>query len=153
MSVSLGLHGRCRLNSLAVIGHGASLPALMKADQKIKVRLTRKRDGRSWNFSSASSDGRFFVNNEGFGRKGCIIFRPGGIDSFKAGDEYTVSIDGLASGEDIEYTVRFFSLGIDNPNRDENGYRAVTSESTGCDMGASILNLAALAIMRSRDRK
>lgn len=119
----------------------------------VKVRLTRKNDGRSWNFSSSSSDGRFFVNNDGFGQKGCIIFRPDSIDSFKPGDEYIVSIDGLSSGENIEYTVRFFSLGINNPNRDDTGYRVVTTESAGCDTGTSILLLAALAIMRLRNRK
>ncbi|MDE6635932.1 MAG: hypothetical protein K2K09_04925, partial [Lachnospiraceae bacterium] len=55
-------------------------------------------------------DGAFYVNNDNYGQKGCIIFRPDDIEEYKAGDSYDVNIvTGLSSG-DVSYTVNFFNL-------------------------------------------
>ncbi len=74
---------------------------------KIKVTVKRISDGKTWNFSSASSDGEFYVDNNNYGQKGCIIFRPSGL-TVKSGDSFSVSITG--AGSDIDYNVNFFSL-------------------------------------------
>ena len=85
----------------------------------IKVTLTRKSDSKAWSFSESSSDGDFYVNNGGYGQKGCIIFRPTGINSYSDGDIYNVKIEGLK--EAVSYTVSFFSvksLGLGDVNAD-----------------------------------
>lgn len=74
---------------------------------KVKVTLTRKSDGKTWKFSEKSADGFFNIENGGYGRSGCIIFRPGNV-SYKAGDTYQVTITGLK--EKVSYEVKFFSL-------------------------------------------
>lgn len=74
----------------------------------INVSLTRKNDGKAWNFSNSSADGEFYVNNEGYGQKGCIIFRPDGNIKYNAGDIFKVEITGLKAP--VSYTVSFFDL-------------------------------------------
>ncbi len=74
------------------------------------VLLTRKSDGKTWSFSSDSSDGAFYVDNGGYGQPGCIIFRPNGVGRISAGNEFDVEIS-LKNGETIiAYSVEFFSL-------------------------------------------
>lgn len=73
----------------------------------VKVKLTRRSDGKQWDFSAAQSDGDFYVDNGNYGQKGCIIFRPDGI-SYQSGDCFDVEITGLA--DTVSYTVEFFSL-------------------------------------------
>ena len=73
---------------------------------KISVKLTRLSDRKVWRFSEKSADGRFYVNNEGYGQKGCIIFDPSDIGACSAGDVYSVQITG--AGKKISYTVNFF---------------------------------------------
>ena len=46
---------------------------------KIKVTLTRKNDGKKWEFSQGKSDGVFYVDNDYYGQIGCIIFRPSSV--------------------------------------------------------------------------
>lgn len=75
----------------------------------VNVTLTRKSDGKVWKFSQSSADGDFYVNNDYYGQPGCIIFRPTGVDAYKAGDCYDVNISGLSKG-DVSYTVNFFDL-------------------------------------------
>lgn len=75
----------------------------------VKVTLTRESDGAVWSFSQGSADGAFYVNNDGYGQKGCIIFRPDGVTEYKDGDSYEVNITGL-SGGDVSYQVNFFDL-------------------------------------------
>lgn len=72
------------------------------------VKVVRKRDGRTWNFSSGSSDGYFYINNEYYGQPGCIIFHPEGA-SCTMGEVYEVTINGI--GDTVRYSVEFFSLG------------------------------------------
>ncbi len=78
----------------------------------VAVTLTRASDGKRWNFSSTSSaDGPFYVNNDNYGQKGCIIFRPNDVAGYQDGDSYHVNITGL-SGGDVSYTVNFFDLDV-----------------------------------------
>ncbi|MDE6221377.1 MAG: CAP domain-containing protein [Lachnospiraceae bacterium] len=71
----------------------------------VHVTLKRVNDGMTWNFSSGASNGYFNVDNGGYGQKGCIIFRPDGIDKYHAGDTFEVVITG---GVNLSYTVNFF---------------------------------------------
>lgn len=74
---------------------------------KVKVTLKRQSDGKTWRFSEKSANGYFNIDNAGYGRSGCIIFRPNNI-SYKAGDTFRVTITGLK--EKVSYQVKFFSL-------------------------------------------
>ncbi len=78
-------------------------------ESTVKVTLTRVADGRTWTFGADSADGVFAVNNNISnicGQTGCIVFRPDGIEDYKAGDSFRVTIEGLASP--VSYTVNFF---------------------------------------------
>ena len=77
-------------------------------ENSINISLVRKNDGQTWNFSNSSADGEFYVNNDNYGQKGCIIFRPGSGIEYKAGDIFKVEITGLK--EPVSYTVSFFDL-------------------------------------------
>lgn len=74
---------------------------------KVKVTLTCKKDGKKWTFSNKASDGYFNVNNDGYGQKGCIIFRPDDI-KINSKDSYKVEITGLK--QKVSYEVNFFEL-------------------------------------------
>ncbi|MCL2670969.1 MAG: dockerin type I repeat-containing protein [Clostridiales bacterium] len=74
----------------------------------IQVTLTRRGDGRVWNFSNTAADGLFYVNNQYYGQPGCIIFRPDGVGSYAIGDVFDVVITG--ANVPISYTVRFFTI-------------------------------------------
>ena len=76
----------------------------------VKVRLKRTEDGKVWNFSSTSADGYFNVNNDDYGQRGCIIFRPSGISDYSDGDVYAVSVT-YGDGKKLDYTVSFFTIG------------------------------------------
>lgn len=82
----------------------------------VKVRLIRFSDNRNWYFSRESSDGDFYVSNLDYGQKGCIIFRPAGIEKYDNGETFYVMVSGLP--ETITYTVEFFDLeGFYAPDR------------------------------------
>ncbi|MEI3377068.1 MAG: CAP domain-containing protein [Coriobacteriales bacterium] len=78
---------------------------------KVKVTLTRNSDNKTWNFSQAGSDGDFYVNNDNYGQKGCVIFRPKdltiGVGS-GTNDYYRVSVTGIPNP--VDYQVSFFGL-------------------------------------------
>lgn len=74
----------------------------------VKVTLKRRSDNKTWTFSSARSDGYFNVENSNYGQKGCIIFRPDGLDKIMQDDVFSVEIAGL--GTPVSYNVRFFYL-------------------------------------------
>lgn len=79
-------------------------------ETKVKVTLTRKNDNKKWTFSNSNSDGYFSVNNDGYGRTGCIIFRPSAI-RYAVGNQFNVTITGLS--QKVSYDVNFFSADID----------------------------------------
>ncbi|MFG6328163.1 MAG: leucine-rich repeat protein [Lachnospiraceae bacterium] len=76
-------------------------------EDDVSVTLIRKNDGKTWKFSNSYSEGPFYVNNNGYGQAGCIIFRPDDI-AYKAGDVFKVEITGLDNP--VSYTVNFFEL-------------------------------------------
>ena len=69
------------------------------------VTLTRMRDGKVWRFDNDSED--FYINNQNYGRPGCIIFRPDDIDEYLEGDTFNVMITG--TNVSVNYDVSFFS--------------------------------------------
>lgn len=77
---------------------------------KVSVTLTRLSDGRVWSFSKKSADGDFYVNNDGYGQYGCIIFNPENIGACHAGEEFRVNVSGV--GKKISYTVSFFDQNL-----------------------------------------
>ena len=79
---------------------------------RVSVSLIRVRDGRTWNFSSAAADGNFAVENSAYGQKGCVIFRPSGLEGLVEGDTFNVSITDGETGELTRYTVHFFLLDL-----------------------------------------
>lgn len=94
----------------------------------VAVTLTRVNDGKVWTFSSSetyqTTDQKYFnVDNQTYGQRGCIIFRPDEIDGYNDGDQFNVRITGVGSTP-IEYTVNFFNAvtlkGIEfSPKEDE----------------------------------
>ena len=91
------------------ISMGQSLTA-----SQISVTLTRTADQKSWHFSSSSADGNFYVNNDGYGMTGCIIFKPTGLGSISASDSFHVEVE--YTGEAlISYDVNFFTLDAEDP--------------------------------------
>lgn len=85
-----------------------SLGSQVNIDE-VKVRLIRFSDNRNWYFSKESSDGDFYISNLDYGQKGCVIFRPAGINKYDDGETFYVMVSGI--GEDtISYTVDFFDL-------------------------------------------
>ena len=81
---------------------------------KVKVTLTRERDGKVWTFDGANdyseADTLYFnVDNMNYGGSGAIIFRPDDVGDYYDGDVFHVEITG--AGDDvISYTVNFFEL-------------------------------------------
>ena len=74
----------------------------------VVVTLVRLSDRRLWSFSSSSAKGTFYVNNQNYGQKGCIIFKPKNIAAYKAGDKFSVYV--AYNGKSIGYEVNFFDL-------------------------------------------
>lgn len=64
---------------------------------------------KKWEFSSASADGYFNYNQQGYGQRNCLIFRPNDITMYYDGDQYMVQVmeGGVVT---LEYTVNFFDL-------------------------------------------
>ena len=79
-------------------------------ESSIHVTVTRLSDRQVWSFSAESADGAFYVNNQGFGQAGCVIFRPFNLDTIRAGDRFRVQIRNDADLTVLEYTVEFFEL-------------------------------------------
>lgn len=76
------------------------------------VTLVRRGDGRTWHFSSSSSDGDFYINNAGYGSPSCIIFRPNDLSGIAENDVFdvTVRIDDRGDVKNIVWSVGFFDL-------------------------------------------
>ena len=58
----------------------------------INVTLINNQTGYSWHFGNDYADGEFYVNNGGYGQRGCVIFYPEYLHMSK-GDSYTVQIN------------------------------------------------------------
>lgn len=101
------------------------------AAEKVSVSLVRLRDGRTWSFSASAADGEFYVENSAYGQKGCVIFRPSGLDSLYEGDTFNVSVTDGETGELTRYTVHFFNLDLtaSNPLDTLTDVRALKTQS------------------------
>ena len=74
----------------------------------VEVELIRLTDNKTWKFSKSLADGYFNVDNGGYGKQGCIIFRPDGIERYVAGEKFRVNITGLS--KPLSYDVSFFDM-------------------------------------------
>ncbi len=76
---------------------------------QISVTLTRLSDSKVWKFSSSSSNGDFYVNNEICGQTGCVIFKPSNLYNYYCDDSFHVVI---YNGSSVlaDYQVNFFPL-------------------------------------------
>lgn len=72
------------------------------------VSVLRMRDYKTWVFSSVSAKGDFYVNNQNYGQKGCIIFRPEGLGEILPGDKFVIYV--AYNKKNISYEVNFFDL-------------------------------------------
>ena len=94
----------------------------------INVTLINNQTGYSWHFGNDYADGEFYVNNGGYGQRGCVIFYPEYLHMSK-GDSYTVQINniGISGYQDtLTYNVNIFSLkdkdlSDDSDTSDKNG--------------------------------
>lgn len=82
----------------------------LKASE-IGVTLTRKSDGKEWNFSKDSADGDFYVYSDNSAQKSNIIFRPESSDITAYEDEDSFQVEISKNKKPyINYTVHFFSI-------------------------------------------
>ena len=83
------------------------------ADDEVIVSLikegNRERKSQIWTFSKYYSDGDFWVDNQNYGQKGCVIFVPEGIESYEAGDKFHISVY-VGDETVLSYRVTFFDL-------------------------------------------
>jgi uncharacterized protein YkwD len=85
---------------------------------EVSISMKRLRDNKVWNLNSKNNKvtvkGAYFnVENSYYGAGPAIIFRPDGVDEYRAGDRYEIRIAGLKSVEGSDktrsYTVEFMS--------------------------------------------
>jgi hypothetical protein len=95
----------------------------------IEVTLTRRSDDKVWIFNNSKDNiekyGLFNVNDENYGMRKCIIFRPKDVGGYNKNDVFDVNIKGIreyiepevidgklytSRPAEINYTVEFFSL-------------------------------------------
>ena len=78
----------------------------------IRVKLVRASDNYTWNFAPGESDGYFNVSNGYYGRPGCVIFVPDGLEVIADNERFDVTITDGANGERTSYSVQFFRLDL-----------------------------------------
>lgn len=107
----------------------------LKASE-IGVTLTRKSDGKKWNFSKDSADGDFYVHSDNSAQKSSIIFRPetSDITAYEDEDSFQVEISKNKKPY-ISYIVHFFSITEEEeiltaPEASISSGEAVAKEST-----------------------
>ena len=74
-------------------------------DKKVTVKITNKKTKEVTNFNNYKNN-EFLVNNDGYGQKGCVIFRPN--FKYSEGDSYRVDIN--CTKLSISYDVSFFNI-------------------------------------------
>lgn len=80
----------------------------------VKVKLTRFRDSKVWNFSKSQSDGYFNIDTSNIAYDQCIIFRPMNISGYGHNETWRVDITGLTRKKNsgtgsITYNVTFIN--------------------------------------------
>ena len=100
----------------------------------INVTLIDLKTGNSWHFSNTyGDDGEFYVNNSGYGQKGCVIFFPENL-SLDKGDQFEVRINniGISGYQDsLTYRVNIFSLKDEDLSDDIHGSSSNIGNNTG----------------------
>lgn len=79
--------------------------------ESVKVVLTDMNKCIAWNFYQGTNDGYFNVDNQRYGRPGCIIFRPAGRMNYNSGDVFNVVITGKYNNGNsfsVYYDVKIF---------------------------------------------
>lgn len=77
-------------------------------EEDVVVSLFKTGESKSWAFSKYYANGDFYIDNQNYGQKGCIIFRPEDIGEYKAGDHFFVSV--FVGEKEFSYEVEFFDL-------------------------------------------
>ena len=105
-----------------------------KPGDNISVTLIDLKTGNSWYFSNTyGDDGEFYVNNSGYGHKGCVIFFPENL-SLDRGDQFEVRINniGISGYQDsLTYRVNIFSLKDKDLSDNIHGGSSNTGNNTG----------------------
>jgi len=87
-----------------------------KRTDEIKVRITRERDGTTWQLDKSDKDtgGNYFTVTSRASDPFCIIFRPAAIGGFAPDDKFRVEIEGLYGHEgqleSLSYKTTFFDM-------------------------------------------
>lgn len=88
---------------------------LAVAKTGVRVYLRRLRDDRVWRFGPEKSDGYYNLERSGFGLPFCVVFRPDGMEGYRGGDQFEVSVAGVqdGAGKDLAFrwTTAFLSVG------------------------------------------
>ena len=103
---------------ISYFNHDPDIPAAWSvslgnplSESAVKVTLTRKRDGKTWYFSSAKSDGDFYINNDNYELlSSCVIFRPENLGTIQDGDIFEVIVRDDNTYSALKYSVTFFNL-------------------------------------------
>ena len=74
-------------------------------DKKVTVKITNKKTKAVTKFDKYTND-KYLINNDNFGQRGCVIFRPNFKNS--EGDSYRVDVN--CTSFSVSYDVSFFNL-------------------------------------------
>ena len=117
-----------------VSGYPWSISFGKKPGDNISVTLIDLKTGNSWHFSNTyGDDGEFYVNNSGYGQRGCVIFFPENL-SLDRGDQFEVRVNniGISGYQDsLTYRVNIFSLKDKDLSDDIHGGSSNTGNNTG----------------------
>ncbi|MBQ4473122.1 MAG: hypothetical protein II930_02395 [Lachnospiraceae bacterium] len=76
---------------------------------KLKVTVSRRGTGESWEFTNEHSDGYLNYSIVKYGGMYCLIFLPAGDFDIAAGEIYDVTVVGIGS-DTLTYSVEFFDM-------------------------------------------
>ena len=128
-----------------VSGYPWSVSFGEKPGDNINVTLIDLKTGNSWHFSNTyGDDGEFYVNNSGYGQRGCVIFFPENL-SLDRGDQFEVRINniGIAGYQDsLTYRVNIFSLKDEDLSDDIHGSSGNTGNNGNTPADTNGLYLA-----------
>lgn len=128
-----------------VSGYPWSVSFGEKPGDNINVTLIDLKTGNSWHFSNTyGDDGEFYVNNSGYGQRGCVIFFPENL-SLDRGDQFEVRVNniGISGYQDsLTYRVNIFSLKDEDLSDDIHGSSGNTGNNGNAPADTNGLYLA-----------
>ena len=109
------------------------------------VKLVRKSDNKTWQFSQSASDGEFYCDStaENYGSPAVVVFKPSDLQ-IKAGDIFEVTVNIAENSNTVKtvsYNVEFFSLTdyvVSDPSETTAPKPAETTPETGEKTGLKI---------------